>query len=126
MIILKIANTFNLSSSLPNEEVFQPLVSATNIVIEPIISTSQATPPGEWYDQNPSEWVILLQGEASLAYGDGSKIKLSAGDYVFIPAHQHGDWAWSGNPTAPKTVRKHDYWKVSGELGNWGIGGRGK
>ena len=70
-------------------------------MIERIISTGQATPPGEWYDQNRDEWVILLQGEASLAYADGSKIKLTAGDYVFIPAHQHGDWAWSGNPTAP-------------------------
>ena len=34
------------------------------------------------------EWVILLPGEASLAYADGSKIKLTAGDYLLIPAHQ--------------------------------------
>jgi cupin 2 domain-containing protein len=82
------ANIFNLPSSLPNEELFEPLVSANNILIERIISTGQTTPTGEWYDQDQDEWVILLQGEASLAYADGSTIKLTPGDYVFIPAHQ--------------------------------------
>lgn len=81
-------NIFDLPLSLPNEELFESLVSADNISIERIISTGQVTPPGEWYDQDQDEWVILLQGFASLAYGDGSKIKLTTGDYLFIPAHQ--------------------------------------
>ena len=82
------ANIFDLPSSLPDEELFEPLVSANNILIERIISTGQTTPPGEWYDQDKDEWVILLQGEALLSYADGSEIKLTAGDYLFIPAHQ--------------------------------------
>ena len=82
------ANIFNLPSSLPNKELFETLASADNILIERIISTGQTTPHGEWYDQDRDEWVILLQGEASLAYADGSKIKLTAGDYLLIPAHQ--------------------------------------
>lgn len=82
------ANIFELPLSLPNQELFEPLVSGNNILIERIISTGQTTPPGEWYDQNRDEWVILLQGEASLAYADGSKKKLTPGDYIFIPAHQ--------------------------------------
>ena len=81
-------NIFDLPSSLPNKELFESIVSTDNILIERIISTGQVTPPGEWYDQDKDEWVILLQGEASLAYADGSKIKLTAGDYLFIPAHQ--------------------------------------
>ena len=81
-------NIFDLPSSLPNKELFEPLVSADNILIERIISTGQTTPPGEWYDQDKDEWVILLQGEATLAYADGSEIKLAPGDYLFIPAHQ--------------------------------------
>ncbi len=32
--------------------------------------------------------VILLQGEAELAYGDGSRMALKAGDYLLIKAHQ--------------------------------------
>ena len=81
-------NIFDLPSSLPHEELFESLISADNILIERIISTGQTTPPGEWYDQDKDEWVILLQGEAVLAYADGSQIKLVAGDYLFIPAHQ--------------------------------------
>ena len=81
-------NIFDLPSSLPNQELFESLVSADNILIERIISTGQATPPGEWYDQDRDEWVILLQGFASLAYADGTNIKLVTGDYLFIPAHQ--------------------------------------
>lgn len=81
-------NIFELPSSLPNKELLESIVSAEDISIERIISTGQTTPLGEWYDQDKDEWVILLQGEAILAYADGSKIKLTAGDYLFIPAHQ--------------------------------------
>ena len=81
-------NIFDLPSSLPNQEIFESIVSADNILIERIISTGQTTPIGEWYDQEQDEWVILLQGEATLAYADGKQIKLTAGDYLFIPAHQ--------------------------------------
>ena len=82
------ANIFHLPSSLPYEELFEALVTTDNILIERIISTGQTTPSREWYDQDRDEWVILLQGEASLAYVDGSQIKLTAGDYLLIPAHQ--------------------------------------
>ena len=81
-------NIFNLPSSLPNKELFESIVSNDNILIERIISTGQTTPLGKWYDQDKDEWVILLQGEAILSYEDGSQIKLSSGDYLFIPAHQ--------------------------------------
>ena len=81
-------NIFNLPASLPDEELFETLLSSDNVLIERIISTGQTTPPGEWYDQEQDEWVILLQGEAELSYADGSRIKLCSGDYVFIPARQ--------------------------------------
>lgn len=80
-------NIFNLPS-LTNKELFESLVSADNILIERIISTGQTTPPGEWYDQDQDEWVILLQGFASLAYDDQTEINLTPGDYLLIPAHQ--------------------------------------
>ena len=81
-------NIFNLPPSLPDKELFESIVKSDNILIERIISTGQTTLPGEWYDQDKDEWVILLQGEAVLSYEDGSQIKLTAGDYLFIPAHQ--------------------------------------
>ncbi|AFZ36809.1 Cupin 2 conserved barrel domain protein [Stanieria cyanosphaera PCC 7437] len=82
------ANIFQLPSSLPSEELFESLLKNDRVLIERIISTGQTTSPGEYYDQNQDEWVILLQGEAELSYEDNSRIKLVAGDYVFIPAHQ--------------------------------------
>jgi cupin 2 domain-containing protein len=82
------SNIFNLPSLLPNEEVFESLVSARSISIERIISTGQTTPIGKWYEQERDEWVILLQGEASIAYADDSTIDLAVGDYLLIPALQ--------------------------------------
>lgn len=82
------ANIFDLPSSLPNQELFKSLFATENLLIERIVSTGQITPPGEWYDQEQDEWVILLQGEACLTYFDSSEIKLKAGDYIFIQAHQ--------------------------------------
>ena len=80
-------NIFDLPS-LTNKELFESLVSADNILIERIISTGQTTPPGGWYDQDQDEWIILLQGFASLAYDDQTEINLTPGDYLLIPAHQ--------------------------------------
>ncbi|MBW4619648.1 MAG: cupin domain-containing protein [Cyanosarcina radialis HA8281-LM2] len=82
------SNIFNLSLELPNEELFEPLLATSNVLIERIISTGQITPLGDWYDQEKDEWVILLQGQAELSYFDGSRKQLAAGDYVFIPARQ--------------------------------------
>lgn len=82
------ANIFDLPPKLLTEEYFEPLVLGDNLLIERIISTGQTTPVGKWYNQERDEWVILLQGNATLGYADGSIIQLRAGDYVFIPAHQ--------------------------------------
>jgi len=82
------ANIFDLPPELPTEESFEPLVLGDNVLIERIISAGQTTPVRKWYNQQQDEWVILLQGEATLGYVDGSRIQLRAGDYVFIPAHQ--------------------------------------
>ncbi|MBR8829059.1 MAG: cupin domain-containing protein [Gomphosphaeria aponina SAG 52.96 = DSM 107014] len=93
------ANIFDLPSQLPPGELFETLVASKNVLIERIISTGQTTPPGEWYNQERAEWVMVLQGEAELSYLDGSRIKLQAGDYVFIPAHQkHRVEYTSSNP----------------------------
>lgn len=81
-------NIFNLPSPLPNKELFESLISTDNISIERIISTGQTTPQGEWYDQDLDEWVILLQGFASLTYADGAATNLTPGDYLLIPAHR--------------------------------------
>jgi cupin 2 domain-containing protein len=91
------SNIFHLPPELPNEEVFEAIVKRDRVLIERIISTGQTTAPGEWYDQERDEWVILLQGEAQLAYDDGSTIDLRVGDYVLIPAHQRHRVAYTSS-----------------------------
>lgn len=64
--------------------------------IERIVSRGHATPDNEWYDQDQHEWVLLLQGEAILAFdNERDDIRLQAGDYVTIPAHCRHRVAWT-------------------------------
>ena len=83
-----IANIFNLPKKLPPEELIETLLKNDRLVVERIVSTGQVTPPGEWYDQDLNEWLVVLQGEGELSYEDNSRIKLTVGDYLLIPAHQ--------------------------------------
>ncbi|WP_019499021.1 cupin domain-containing protein [Pseudanabaena sp. PCC 6802] len=83
-------NIFDLPPIAPPQELYETLVSSHDILIERIISKGHTTPVGEWYDQEQDEWVLLLQGEAVLAYADGSLSIVKKGDFVFIPARtQH-------------------------------------
>jgi cupin 2 domain-containing protein len=81
-------NIFKLPFQLPDAEIFEPIHQGSNFLVERIISTGQTTSIDRWYDQERDEWVILLQGEAEIAYKDGYSCKLTAGDYLLIPAHQ--------------------------------------
>ena len=65
------------------------------VAIERIVSTGQATPAGEWLEQRRDEWDVLLDGEAELAYEDGSRLRLSAGDHVVIPGGTRHRVEWT-------------------------------
>ncbi len=80
----------NIFGELPfsTDEVFEDLIKNDKFKLERIISRGQASPPGEWYDQEHDEWVILLSGSAGLYFEDEkSSVELKPGDYLFIPAH---------------------------------------
>lgn len=85
-----IGNLFRIPTPLSSEdtEQFETLAKGNGLRVERIISAGQATPEGEWFDQEDDEWVALLQGEAELRFDDGRTQQLIAGDYLFIPAHQ--------------------------------------
>ncbi len=72
----------------PQEELFETLSEGSSTKVERIISRGQVTAPGKWYDSDTNEWVVLIQGKATLELEGGKLIHLSAGDYVVIPAHQ--------------------------------------
>lgn len=93
----------NLLSALPADlsvEQFEPLVVTQHVTVERIISHQHASPANFWYDQAQDEWVLLVQGEAVLAFDDAPALTLQAGDYVLIPAHQRHRVA----STAPETI----------------------
>jgi cupin 2 domain-containing protein len=79
----------NILANLPDsaEEILETLLEKPGIKIERIISSGQATPQGEWYDQPGDEWVLLLSGSAGLLIeGEISPRRLAAGDYLLLPA----------------------------------------
>lgn len=80
--------------SLP-EELFETLAVSNNLRIERIISYGHNTPPGEWYDQAWHEWVIVLEGKATVIYEQGQIFNLVRGDYLFIPAHTRHRVTWT-------------------------------
>jgi cupin 2 domain-containing protein len=78
------------------------LVEGAALRLERIISTGHATPPGEWYDQDRDEWVIVLRGSAGLRFeGELEAHVMHAGDHVVIPAHRRHrvEWTDSREPT---------------------------
>ncbi len=88
-------NIFNNIPAIIPEELFESLVERETFRIERIVSHGHTTPIGAWYDQPWDEWVLLLQGAAILAYEDGTKVKLQAGDYVLIPAQTRHRVEWT-------------------------------
>ena len=79
----------NILADLPAspDEIFETLLERPGIKIERIVSSGQATPPGEWYDQSSDEWVLLLCGSAGLMIeGEDSLRQLKTGDFLLLPA----------------------------------------
>jgi len=68
-------------------ESFDTLFANPKVRIERIVSHGHASPAGFWYDQPDDEWVVVVQGEAVLAFADGDRYAMRAGDWVTIPAH---------------------------------------
>jgi len=88
-------NIFQLPAELPATELLEALIPDQGILIERIISSGQASPAGEWYDQDRDEWVVLLQGIAEIAWEDGRQQQLIAGDWLMIPAHERHRVVWT-------------------------------
>jgi len=96
------ANLFvDIAASLDAEQ-FTELLAAPGLRLERIVSLGQATPPGEWLEQDRAEWVILLRGEARLFFEDESAARdLRPGDYVNIPPYcrHRVEWTAPDEPT---------------------------
>jgi cupin 2 domain-containing protein len=95
-------NLLQLPDADLSEEFFETLLQRDGLKVERIISTGQATPTGEWYDQSWDEWVLLLSGAALLQIeGESGPRRLEPGDAVMLPARcrHRVEWTDSDTPT---------------------------
>lgn len=82
------------------DESFEDLITNSGFRLEKIISTGQTSQPDFWYDQEESEWVIVISGSAALEFeNEPELIELTAGDYLLIPAHKKHRVARTESPT---------------------------
>ncbi|GAA5785307.1 hypothetical protein GCM10007860_00550 [Chitiniphilus shinanonensis] len=84
----------NLFTAIPpglDREWFQTLAAGPGVRVERIVSTGQASPDGFWYDQQETEWVVVLEGEARVRFADMAEdLTLRVGDHLLIaPGRRH-------------------------------------
>jgi len=78
-------NIFNLPAFPLSEELTTILLENSSVRIERIISTGQVS---DWYDQNETEFVVLLEGSAIIEYENNKSVSLSKGDALLIKPHE--------------------------------------
>jgi len=78
-------NIFDLPAFPLSEELLTVLAESDNARIVRIISTGQTT---DWYDQDETEFVVLLEGNAVIEYEDGRSVAMSKGDTLLIKPHE--------------------------------------
>ncbi len=92
------------------DETFATLAERPGAIVERIVSTGQASPEGFWYDQDWTEWVVVLAGEAALRIeGEANLRTLRPGDWLELPAgfRHRVEWTATDRPTVWLAV----HWK---------------
>ncbi|OKY76525.1 MAG: hypothetical protein BM485_04670 [Desulfobulbaceae bacterium DB1] len=93
----------NIFADIPaklQDEHFEAVLQTNALLLERIISRGHATPPGQWYDQDRDEWVLLLAGGAALRIdGQQELIVLRPGDHTLLPARCRHRVEWTDGKT---------------------------
>lgn len=97
-------NRRNLFADVPEalaEEQFLELVAGPGVSIERIVSTGQSTTGDHWFEQDWTEWVVVLRGAARLRFEDEpADRELGPGDWVEIAPGRRHRVAWT-SPDEP-------------------------
>ncbi len=99
------ASSGNLLAGLADRldtEQFDQLLAGGPFRLLRIVSTGQATPSDEWYDQDDDEWVVLLQGAAGVRLANEPRTRrLVPGDWLLLPAgcRHRVEWTADDSPT---------------------------
>lgn len=94
-IMTGMANVFDGIPIDSPGEFFETLAERPGVKIERIVSSGHITPPGEWFDQDRDEFVLVVQGSAVLEYEDGGRHELGQGDWLLLAAHRRHRVAWT-------------------------------
>ena len=106
--IMKSGNIYSGIGKATPDEIFDSIFINASGRVERIISNGQATPEGEWYDQDKDEWVLLLQGSAGvLLEGEDEPVILLPGDYLLLPARCRHRVAWTDQKTQTVWLAVH-------------------
>lgn len=92
---LELKNIFELLPANSDTEKFENILENGSIKVERIISKGHTSPATDWYDQDQSEWVMILQGEAIISVEDDRDYHLVSGSYLNIPAHTRHRVKWT-------------------------------
>jgi cupin 2 domain-containing protein len=96
-----VSNLFDDVPQALSAEKIDVLLDTPAVRLERIVSTGHATPPGEWYDQDRDEWVVVLRGRARLRIeGENADRALGPGDHLLLPAHVRHRVEWT-DPDEP-------------------------
>jgi len=90
-----IGNVFDSIPDVLEDEVTDCLLQEKQLKIERIVSKGHTSPRSGWYDQQLDEWVIVMKGEAIIAFEDGSEVVLKTGGHLSIPAHTKHRVKWT-------------------------------
>lgn len=80
---MRISNLFIDADPPPEGERFETLLAHKNLIVERIVSSAAIVPTE--YVQTQDEWVLMVEGNATLEMA-GEAIELKSGDHRFIPA----------------------------------------
>lgn len=81
---------YNIFDEIPvdkSEEKFFEIFKDEKIKIEKIVSNGQKSPQDFWYEQEKSEFVLILEGFAIVEFED-FEVELKKGDCLNIKAYQ--------------------------------------
>ena len=99
----------DVPARLENEEM-AVLAELPGARIERIVSTGQASPEGFWYDQDWTEWFVVLSGSAGVRIQGEEKPRILApGGYLEIPPTS------AIASTGPTPTSRRSGWRCTGD-----------
>lgn len=88
------SNIFDRVPINADEEEFKVLAEKNGMVIERIVSHGHTS--AEWYDQEETEFCVVLRGAADLLIeGKSTATRMNPGTWVIIPAHVRHKVTWT-------------------------------